>query len=674
MSVRFAAGLLLAASMLISDALAGVSPENVVVVVNSQSQVSRTVANHYVQLRQIPSSNVIFLADVPSGLKTTLPVFKDQILTPLLNELNRRKIASQTRVIAYSADFPTAVDISPHTEKLVDDHQKKFQLPTASINGLTFLYQFVLADSEKYLDWGSNLYARGAFERHFANPFLDQPRRDRFEAAKAMMDEKDYGGAAEEYEKLLEEIPSLAPLAILAAQARAKNDDPEAAVELILQGIAAGWRSGTYLREDETLKSLLDHPRLTRASSYLSDLPTLVQEPLGFAGNVGWSASGQQVANTTDGIPYLMSCMLAVVHPRGSTLEQAIDILSRASQSDRTYPDAWFWFTSTKTVRTEPRFPGIAAALVWLQVQGHKADVIHQAMPNREGDCVGLMLGTPTMQLGNTLWKFVPGAIADNLTSASAMFETDGQTKITELLHAGAAMSSGPVFEPFNLPYKFPNAMMYGYYASGVAAIEAFYLSVTSPYQLLIVGDPLAQPFAMPPADWVGAQVRSAAGGKRQLRVTRHRLPVQTRQTDVGAIELFLEGKLIRRVPAASNIEMNLAGDLTGTIELRTVLVGNDPVRPRISHPQWMTLEGESPSPVARPLDDTGTVELRCEGADSITLLHHSEQVGQIDGGSGRIELAGKLLGDGPVRVRPAAKFGQRTILGQSVVVDLRSP
>ncbi len=150
----------LAMGCLASSALAGVSPENVIVVVNADSNVSRTIAAHYVDLRNIPTSNVILLRDIPGGLKISLEDFKAKILMPVLNELNTRQLAAQARVIAYSADFPTSVNISAHTAKLTDPAQKKYQLPTASINGLTYFYQFVLSDSEKYLDWGANLYAR----------------------------------------------------------------------------------------------------------------------------------------------------------------------------------------------------------------------------------------------------------------------------------------------------------------------------------------------------------------------------------------------------------------------------------------------------------------------------------------------------------------------------------
>ena len=164
-----------------SPALGGVTPENVVVVVNAQSRDSRTIADHYVQLREIPSSNVILLNDVPDELTVDMESFKSRILVPVLTELNRRRIAAQTRVIAYSAGFPTSVKIKKHTDQLTDPQLKKYQRPTASITGLTFLYRLFLANNPGYLGFRSNFYARGPFERHFENPFLDDERRERFD-------------------------------------------------------------------------------------------------------------------------------------------------------------------------------------------------------------------------------------------------------------------------------------------------------------------------------------------------------------------------------------------------------------------------------------------------------------------------------------------------------------
>ena len=72
-----------------------------------------------------------------------------------------------------------------------------------SQNNDVLFHPFLLADSAKYLDWGANLYARGPFERHFANPYLDDERRERFESAVSRWDEGKFAEAAEKFEKLI---------------------------------------------------------------------------------------------------------------------------------------------------------------------------------------------------------------------------------------------------------------------------------------------------------------------------------------------------------------------------------------------------------------------------------------------------------------------------------------
>ena len=92
--------------------------------------------------------------------------------------------------------------------------------------------------------------------------------------------------------------------------------------------------------------------------------------------------------------------------------------------------------------------------------------------------------------------KLLPGAIADSLTSYGGDFDKRSQTKLTEFLRQGAAGSSGAVTEPFNFPEKFPLPMMHYYYAMGCSLAEAWYQAVASPYQAILVGDPLTRPFA----------------------------------------------------------------------------------------------------------------------------------------------------------------------------------
>ncbi len=92
--------------------------------------------------------------------------------------------------------------------------------------------------------------------------------------------------------------------------------------------------------------------------------------------------------------------------------------------------------------------------------------------------------------------SFLPGALADHLTSFGGQLSGDGQMSLLAWLRAGATASYGTVSEPCNYWQKFPNpSVLLRWYVSGDTAIEAYWKSVAWPAQGLFVGDPLAQPF-----------------------------------------------------------------------------------------------------------------------------------------------------------------------------------
>ena len=92
---------------------------------------------------------------------------------------------------------------------------------------------------------------------------------------------------------------------------------------------------------------------------------------------------------------------------------------------------------------------------------------------------------------------FLPGAIADHLTSFGGMLTTDtGQTSSLRWLEAGATGSYGTVVEPCNILGKFPNiGVLMRHYLAGETLIEAYWKSVAMPGQGLFIGEPLAAPF-----------------------------------------------------------------------------------------------------------------------------------------------------------------------------------
>lgn len=91
---------------------------------------------------------------------------------------------------------------------------------------------------------------------------------------------------------------------------------------------------------------------------------------------------------------------------------------------------------------------------------------------------------------------YLPGAIADHLTSAGGQLFTSGQMSILEWIDAGVTASYGSVVEPCNFTAKFPHpGVVIERYLTGDTVLEAYWKSVRMPGQGLFVGEPLATPF-----------------------------------------------------------------------------------------------------------------------------------------------------------------------------------
>ncbi|MFI3136076.1 MAG: TIGR03790 family protein [Methylococcaceae bacterium] len=94
---------------------------------------------------------------------------------------------------------------------------------------------------------------------------------------------------------------------------------------------------------------------------------------------------------------------------------------------------------------------------------------------------------------------YLPGAVADHLTSAGGVLAGSDQMNSLEWLKAGATGTYGAVIEPCNFPAKFPHPeILMHFYLRGNTLIEAYWKSVQEPGQGIFVGEPLAKPFAYP--------------------------------------------------------------------------------------------------------------------------------------------------------------------------------
>lgn len=99
--------------------------------------------------------------------------------------------------------------------------------------------------------------------------------------------------------------------------------------------------------------------------------------------------------------------------------------------------------------------------------------------------------------------QYLPGAVADHLTSFGGQVPTSGQMSQLRWLEAGATASYGTVVEPCNFTTKFPNTtVLLSHYYRGEPIIEAYWKSVQMPGEGLFTGEPLARPWGGHQSTW----------------------------------------------------------------------------------------------------------------------------------------------------------------------------
>ncbi len=153
---------------------------------------------------------------------------------------------------------------------------------------------------------------------------------------------------------------------------------------------------------------------------------------------------------------------------------------------------AYYLHTSqaARNVRA-PLFPRPGAnAARKLRVENLHADALVDAR-----DIIIYQTGMARVGKLDTL-AFLPGALADHLTSYGGDLLGDAQMSSLRWLDAGATASYGTVSEPCNHWQKFPHpTVLLKQYSGGASAIEAYWRSVAWPAQGVFIGEPLAAPY-----------------------------------------------------------------------------------------------------------------------------------------------------------------------------------
>ena len=190
-------------------------------------------------------------------------------------------------------------------------------------------------------------------------------------------------------------------------------------------------------------------------------------------------------------------------------IESARALIDRGIASDATYPSATAYLVSTSDKARNVR----AAGYIDIKKQPHAP--IHVQIVNAEAlthrrDVIAYFIGA--LQVADIATnRFLPGAVADHLTSTGGDLLHTHQMSSLEWIRAGATGTYGTVVEPCAFPGKFPDPSVFlKHYLAGETLIEAYWKSVAMPGQGIFIGEPLARPFAKIGTDLGRRVLRSA--------------------------------------------------------------------------------------------------------------------------------------------------------------------
>jgi hypothetical protein len=715
---------LIAVVLLLIVPTAMAEPENTVIVVNADSWASTRIANEYVRARGIPPLNVIYLDGIKSFDRMTVDDFREKILLPVLKTLEKRGLAKQTDAILYSADFPTVIDVSKDAES------KKLPStlsPYASINSLTYHWAHVLNRSIGYISLDQpNFYARriqspasldswtdaqkesvakgsnvlGCYrklleEQRKANGG-ESPGRDpslattnspgtidaMVEARKNLSDSADALIALKKYHAYDSDLH----LAI--ARCLALLDHPDESIAALRESAENGWFDA-YVMEghDEDFKSL-------RSRAEFKDLMTLMKgrkfellPTMGLRGNDYLVKNGEKVTGNLpgQGMPYVISTVLAVTSGRGNSVEESLSSLKRSVAADGTHPAGTVYFMKNNDIRSWTREWGFQRAVEKLAEAGVKGEVLSGVVPQGKPDVAGVCVGSPEFNWSDSGNTILPGAICENFTSLGGVMTAEGfQTPLTEFIRHGAAGASGTVIEPFALQSKFPTPFIQYFYAQGCSLGEAFYQSLATPYQTLIVGDALCRPW--------GRRIEVSVKGINPSSTIRGvvRITPSTKSPDgiePGSFELYSDiGGLMMKVKPGESFEFDTTKLPDGPQKLSVIARGTDPLgtQGRLVIPVNLRNRKEELSvitPKRRDYawDERIEIKVSLPGVTDLALIHNGRQFGGVQGDKGTATIPAFVLGQGPVRLFPVAFIGgvkslSSMTLGQPIDLTITPP
>jgi len=228
-------------------------------------------------------------------------------------------------------------------------------------------------------------------------------------------------------------------------------------------------------------------------------------------GYVGYNRTG--TCSMTTGSPYFASSttrprselnLIPTVVMAGGSIAAIKNGIDRGFSSDQTFPQGHGYFVRTADTSRSIRYSDFQATVnSWNRPDALSLSYIDNSNGAYGADYIEGQSSVLFYQTGLTNVPqidsniFVPGALADHLTSYAGSLFDNGQMSLVHFLDAGAAASYGTVSEPCSYTSKFPQAsILVANYFKGASALEAYSKSVYAPGEgHVAANDPLARPY-----------------------------------------------------------------------------------------------------------------------------------------------------------------------------------
>lgn len=313
----------------------------------------------------------------------------------------------------------------------------------------------------------------------------------------------------------------------------------------------------------------------------------------------------------TDLAPLFHPAAMLGVYVAPMTTVKMRDKLKRAVNADYSQPTGSIVFETSADVRSRTREGQFTLAKTRLEEKGIDVQIMPRSDPAPK-KILGVLAGAAWIDAQKYAAGLVPGSFAEHLTSFAANFDTPDQSKLTLWLDAGAAASVGTVTEPYSIWTKFPEAAFFERYLRGNTLLEALMQSLASPYQSLIVGDPLCRPWAGElenlalKGTWAAGVLTVEAEGApagsstslhlfmdgRRVNGDGPRWQLETSAESTGSeIELLLHARYLWAPPELGVVQKRISSPYPETLQLKTSVKSDHVVLKVKSEQELMLLE-----------------------------------------------------------------------------------